>query len=291
MEFFLTFATLFLTGGVGGWVIELFFRRFVSQKKWVNPGFLTGPFLPLYGFGLCGFFLFSNLIQWSNISNISGLNLFLEILSMGAAMTLIEYIAGLIFIKGMKIKLWDYSSRWGNVHGIICPLFSLLWTMVGVVYLMWVNPVFVNEVHFVLQNQTLFALLWGVALGIMLVDLGWSFGLANKIRKAVHNARLVVDWDKIKLSFQEHYQKVHETPEWIFAFKTKKEEFSALMNEYISTLQQEANLRGQAYTEHQEAKRAKELARIEKRIEKRHAKDGLGQKEDKEGSHSSKDKQ
>lgn len=289
MELFLTFATLFLTGGVGGWIIELFFRRFVSQKKWVNPGFLTGPFLPLYGFGLCGFYVFSNLIPWSNISSNSGLNLFLEIVSMGLAMTIIEYLAGLIFIKGMKIKLWDYSSRWGNVQGIICPLFSLLWTVVGVIYLMGVNPVFVAEVHFVLENQTLFALLWGMALGVMLVDLGWSFGLASKIRKAVHNARLVVDWDKIKLSFQEHYKKAHETPEWIFAFKTKKEEFSALMNEYIATLQREADLRGQAYTEHQEERRAKKLARIEKRIEKRHAKEDWKEQEGKEDAHTPKD--
>ena len=22
--------------------------------KWVNPGFLIGPYLPIYGFGLCG---------------------------------------------------------------------------------------------------------------------------------------------------------------------------------------------------------------------------------------------
>jgi uncharacterized membrane protein len=273
MELFLTFATLFLTGGVGGWIIELFFRRFVSQKKWVNPGFLTGPFLPLYGFGLCGFYLFSNLIPWANISSNSGLNLFLEILSMGLAMTLIEYLAGLIFIKGMKIKLWDYSARWGNVQGIICPLFSLLWTVVGVIYLMGVNPVFVSEVAFVLQNETLFALLWGVAFGIMLVDLGWSVGLVTRIRKAVHDRTMVVDWDKIKLSFQEHYRKAHETPEWIFAFKTKKEEFSALMNEYVATLQQEAALRSQAYNLRQERKRAKQLARLEKRLGKKNEKE------------------
>ncbi|MGN0035225.1 MAG: hypothetical protein ACI364_05820 [Coriobacteriales bacterium] len=34
--------------------MELFFRRFISsnnpQRKWINPGFLAGPYLPLYGF-------------------------------------------------------------------------------------------------------------------------------------------------------------------------------------------------------------------------------------------------
>ena len=37
------------------------------------------------------------------------------------SLTLLEYITGLIFIKGMHIKLWDYSKQWGNVQGIICP--------------------------------------------------------------------------------------------------------------------------------------------------------------------------
>lgn len=49
------------------------------------------------------------------------------VLLLFVALTLLEYITGLIFVKGMKIRLWDYSRRWGNIQGIICPLFSLLW--------------------------------------------------------------------------------------------------------------------------------------------------------------------
>ena len=54
-------------------------------------------------------------------------------------MTFTEYIAGLIFIKGLKIKLWDYSNRRGNIQGIVCPLFSLLWGLIaaGFVYLLF----------------------------------------------------------------------------------------------------------------------------------------------------------
>ena len=51
MEFFLTLTFLFAVGALCGWVIELFFRR-LNSKKWINPGFLHGPYLPLYGFGL-----------------------------------------------------------------------------------------------------------------------------------------------------------------------------------------------------------------------------------------------
>lgn len=123
MVFFrLTF--LYMLGSVGGWVIELFFRRFFSMKKWINPGFLNGPYLPMYGagtvllYGAC----FIPLPRW-------GLVLLLTV-----ALTLLEYVTGLIFIKGMKIKLWDYSGRWGNIRGIICPLFSLLWGIIAALF-------------------------------------------------------------------------------------------------------------------------------------------------------------
>ena len=118
-----------MVGAVGGWVIELFFRRIFSTKKWINPGFLNGPYLPMYG---CGTLLlygacFIPLPRWALV------------LVLIVALTLLEYITGLIFIKGMKIKLWDYSNQWGNIQGIICPLFSLLWGCIaaGFVYLLF----------------------------------------------------------------------------------------------------------------------------------------------------------
>lgn len=56
MNLFLTLAYLFFIGSVLGWVLELFYRRFISganpERKWINPGFCVGPYVPLYGFGL-----------------------------------------------------------------------------------------------------------------------------------------------------------------------------------------------------------------------------------------------
>ena len=56
MSVFLTLAYLFFIGSVFGWVLELFFRKFFSssnpEHKWINPGFCTGPYLPIYGCGL-----------------------------------------------------------------------------------------------------------------------------------------------------------------------------------------------------------------------------------------------
>ncbi len=122
---------LFFTGSMAGYILEVLFRRFFTAKKWINPGFLTGPYLPLYGFGVVGLYAISLLPihtgqEW--------LDAVIIILIMGLTMTLIEYIAGLIFIKGMKIRLWDYSDRWGNIQGLICPLFSFFWLVVSALF-------------------------------------------------------------------------------------------------------------------------------------------------------------
>ena len=63
MNMFLTLAFLFFIGSVIGWILELFYRRMISSKKWINPGFLVGPYLPLYGFRfVCILLTFTNRI-------------------------------------------------------------------------------------------------------------------------------------------------------------------------------------------------------------------------------------
>lgn len=121
---FFRLAFLFMVGSVGGWIIEVFFRRFFSIKKWINPGFLNGPYLPMYGCGTVMLFgaCFIPIPRWA-------ITLMLVVF-----LTLLEYVTGLIFIKGMKIKLWDYSERWGNIQGIICPLFSLFWGIIAAIF-------------------------------------------------------------------------------------------------------------------------------------------------------------
>lgn len=99
MSMFLTLAFLFAIGSVAGWVLEVFFRRFYSagnpERKWINPGFCTGPYLPIYGGGLCALYLISMLETYSIIEN-AVLNKVVLFSVMAVSMTLIELIAGLV---------------------------------------------------------------------------------------------------------------------------------------------------------------------------------------------------
>ncbi|MFA6620264.1 MAG: putative ABC transporter permease, partial [Bacilli bacterium] len=180
----------------------------------------------------------------------------------------IELIAGEIFIRGMKIKLWDYSARWGNFQGIICPLFSLIWALVGAAYVLWINPLFDHIVAGLLSNILATGMVESFLYGILAVDLGMSFGLATKIRKAVADRRLVVDWDKIKVSFQDHFKRLKKTPDWALPFKTKGEQFSQMMSEYVEGLRLENAQRTAVLRKKIELRAAKRKEKAEKKNKK-----------------------
>ncbi len=216
---FLVLAFLFFVGSVLGWITEVLFRRFFSAKKWINPGFLTGPYLPLYGFGLV--FLFGLSLLPVN-TGYAWLDAALIILIMGACMTLLEYVTGLIFIRGMKIKLWDYSMRKGNIQGIICPLFSLIWTAVGAFYYLVLHSSVLKMVNW-FEDNIAFAFFVGLIFGVFVVDLAHSIDLSVKIRKFAKENKVVIAFEKLKLSVKENIEAGKKRANFIFPFRSGEE--------------------------------------------------------------------
>ena len=179
---------LFYLGGTLGWVLELFYRRFFSAKKWINPGFLVGPFLPLYGFGLWILYGLASI----DISSLAPFpRVLVRVLLIGVGMTVIEYVAGKVFIVGMHVKLWDYSQKPGNIEGIICPEFSLYWTLLGAFYCYVIHPVFHYIVGWFFNNIVLSFFL-GAFFGVFVIDLFYSFRILAKIRKFAADNHITV---------------------------------------------------------------------------------------------------
>ena len=230
MNVFLALAFLFFIGSIGGWVLELFYRKTISKGKWINPGFLVGPYLPLYGFGLCTFYMFSH-IQLPGP---------LVILIMTAIVTLIEYIAGIIFIKGMGVKLWDYSNNWGNINGLICPLYILIWGILGTIYYYLVNPSIIGVVEW-LGNNLAFSFVIGFFFGIITIDLVYSTQIIVKIRKFAKEKDLIVKYEEFKTSIFDYAEKNKEKYSFVFAISNNVKKIEEYLNEYKRIQKQRAN--------------------------------------------------
>ncbi len=219
MNDFLILAFLFSMGSIIGWGIEVLFRRFFSAKKWINPGFLTGPCLPLYGFSLCILYIMSRLEGTLPIQT-DWLRKTVLFLIMSLCITLVEYIAGLIFIKQMKIKLWDYSNEWGNIDGIICMKFSFFWAVLSAAYYFGIHPHILSALRWLSENLA-FSFCIGFFYGVFVIDLVYSTNLVTKIRRFSDEKGIVMKYEELK--------------EHIRDFKTeRKEKAKFLMSMYSS---------------------------------------------------------
>lgn len=39
----------------------------------------------------------------------------------------VELLFGMVCTRLLRLHVWDYSTEWGNVAGLICPKYSFLW--------------------------------------------------------------------------------------------------------------------------------------------------------------------
>lgn len=218
MKTFITLCLLFIVGGTCGWAIELFFRRFV-HKKWVNPGFLAGPCLPLYGTGVVFLYIICSL-DYSFIANEVWRAVFVIAL-ITVVMTLVEYVTGLIFIVGLKVKLWDYSKRPGNIQGIICPLFTFFWGVIGAAYCLFVHPLLMKAVAWINLNE-IYSFFIGMYYGVLVIDIFYSFNVVNKIRAWAKEKNVTVKLEEFRLSVKLKAEQIKQKTNFLLSFKTKK---------------------------------------------------------------------
>lgn len=224
MSLFLSLVFIFFIGSMTGWVIELFYRRLV-HKKWVNPGFLVGPYLPIYGFGLCtltGMHMILSSYYYSPI---------IIILSMGLMMTLIELVGGLIFIQYGRVKLWDYSDRWLNYKGIICPFFSVIWTITGGLYYYFLADPMINALMW-FSNNLSFSFVLGIFFGVIILDFIYSAKVLVKIRKFAKDNDIKVKYEELKSHIQEFQKEAEKKYSFLFAFKQKDKTLHEYLTDY-----------------------------------------------------------
>ena len=219
----MTLLLLFSSGSMIGWGLEVFYRRFKRENKervWINPGFLCGPCLPLYGFGLTLLYLLALLEEHIPIDN-DYLRKTVLFIIMALAMTVIELIAGEVFIIRRHLKLWDYSQMHFNYKGIICLRFSVYWALLGAVYYFLIHPRILGGLEWFSKNL-LFSFVIGVFYGILIIDLSYSFKLTAKIKEFAQENEMVIRYEELKRHIRAAAEERKEKYRFIKAFESER---------------------------------------------------------------------
>ena len=156
-----------------GWIWETSYVT-VTERHFVNRGFMYGTWIPIYGFGAI-IMLFTTLPFKGNW-------VMVYLVGMVSA-TILELVTGLTMEKIFKIRYWDYSSQKIQFKGYICLGSSLFWGLLSVVLVKWVHAFF-EKLIFMIPGDIQIPLAF-VLSAIFFTDLGFSIKSALDIRSVI----------------------------------------------------------------------------------------------------------
>lgn len=182
-NFILTFSLY----AFAGWLMETVYRT-ICQRRLVNPGFLVGPFLPIYGF-------FTTLVIWSS-GLLAQLSWQWQFLCFVVLSTLLEYVAGWFFERFFHLQLWDYHSTPFNFQGRIALPFSLLWGILGLAFHLVIHPAV--QIQLLLIPETIHTILAIILTAYIIWDIIRSILLLRSLEHFV-------------TMFQEQYERLELT--------------------------------------------------------------------------------
>ena len=105
---------LFFVSAVLGWIMEVTCKLF-EFHRFINRGFLIGPYCPIYGVGAV--FIMAILICGT-----------------------LEYLTSYAMEKLFHARWWDYSQRRWNINGRICAVTLIPFGILGLVMIYLVKP-------------------------------------------------------------------------------------------------------------------------------------------------------
>lgn len=128
---------LFFMYAVFGWIMEVL-NTFRVEKKFINRGFLIGPYCPIYGLGVI---LITFLLK--KYQNDIVVTFIFSIL----ICAILEYITSYILEKIFHARWWDYSNRKFNINGRICLENLLIFGILGCFIIYISNPFLINMLN------------------------------------------------------------------------------------------------------------------------------------------------
>ena len=119
-------ALVYMVGSVGYTALELMWRGYTSWTMTATGGVCFGLLYRLH-------------------PKIEHLRLWKQCIVGGGVITVVEFAAGMLFNRLLKMKVWDYSDRPFHFKGQVCLLYSLLWCLLCLPVMQlcgWVNKRF-----------------------------------------------------------------------------------------------------------------------------------------------------
>ncbi len=126
------FLLCFMLYSVAGWLCETVWCS-AAAGKFINRGFLNGPYCPVYGCGAALVTLFAQpLVAWPP----------LVFLVSVAAATALEYFTGWLLETLFQTRWWDYTGRRFQLRGRVCLRNSAVFGLLGLAAVYLLQPAF-----------------------------------------------------------------------------------------------------------------------------------------------------
>ncbi|MBQ8996748.1 putative ABC transporter permease [Candidatus Saccharibacteria bacterium] len=163
----------FFVYAISGYVVETLLCS-LREQKLVSRGFLFGPLLPVYGFGM-SLILVATFPVRGNLSGTFFVAMF--------ACSLLEYATSWAMEKLFGLKWWDYSrsDRW-NLNGRICARNCLAFGIAGCLIVYQVHPRVESLVALLGAAQLPVAV---VLLALLLLDFVASVYAVEKVKHSI----------------------------------------------------------------------------------------------------------
>ncbi|MDD4564645.1 MAG: putative ABC transporter permease [Eubacteriales bacterium] len=112
-----------------GWIYESILCSII-ERRWINRGFLNGPYCPVYGFGAV-----------LNILILDGINNIFILFYLSAVMACsLEYFTSWLMEKLFQARWWDYSGHRFNINGRISLAGAVVFGIFSVLLIRAVHP-------------------------------------------------------------------------------------------------------------------------------------------------------
>lgn len=174
---FYSYCILFFIYSFLGWIMEVTLTL-ITDKKFVNRGFLLGPCCPIYG---CGCILL-NLLLHNYTNNI----LVLFILTMFTC-SLLEYITIFLMEKIFKLRWWDYSQMKFNINGRICLETMTPFSILGVLAIKYATPFFITNINKLSEKTILIISI--ILITLFIIDVIISLTIVFKLKFVSKNIK------------------------------------------------------------------------------------------------------